>query len=377
MVRTSRFLASTVLPLLVASAVARPTGGAPSGSASLSTTLYAATTDDEIVGSAVEVLGGPPWQVTPVAPTQGGRMLRQFGKFLYVVNTTAGTILRVKRDGTFAQVINLGSTSEPQDVLVVKDSLAYVTRKNHTHLRRIDLLTGAQSDVVDLGVLAAGGETLSLRTLQRDGNRLLVQVQLNALGSFAPQISRGVLGVVDLTTETLIDVDPAQSGVQGVALAGAPPQHKMQIVERMLFVSTTDGRLDNRGGIEMVDLDTLASVGYALTEEHVSADLGGFVMTSACGGFFVFHTDIVASTHLKPFTISGGAPPGPEILVLLGDTVDVIGYDAYAKRIFLPSGFAGFGATSGIYVFDSLTHQQIGTGPIDTGYKPHDLVIVN
>jgi len=148
----------------------------------------------------------------------------------------------------------------------------------------------------------------------------------------------------------------------------------MQIIQetRTLFVSTTDGLLDQRGGIEMVNLDSLSSVGYALSELQI-ADLGGFVMTSPYGGFFVFHTDLATSTHLKRFTIFGGPDPGPEMIVLLGDQIEVLAYDPKAKRVFLPSGFSD--AVAGIYVFDAVTKQPIGPGPIDTGMKPHDVLV--
>jgi hypothetical protein len=367
--------ATSVLFASAAMAVPRTTQPAQSTS-NVATTLYAATTDDEITGVAVEATGGPPWHVTSIAATQGGRVMRLFGKFVYVVNTSAGSVQRCKRDGTLPQSFDVGAGSEPQDVNVVNDH-AYVTRKNARLLRRIDLTTGAQTDVVDLGVLAAPGEALSVRTMERDGNHLFVQVVLGGGGSFSPGLAHGVLGVVDLTTESLIDIDPTQPGTQGVAQAGAPPRLKMQIVERTLFVSTTESFLDSRGGIEMVDLDGLASFGYALSEDQFGGDLGGFVMTSSCGGFFVFHTDIVPSTHLEPFTISGGAAPGPEMIVVLGDTVEVIGYDAYAKRIFLPTGFGlpSSGGPPGIYVFNSITNQPVGLTPINTGRKPHDVVV--
>ena len=90
----------------------------------------------------------------------------------------------------------------------------------------------------------------------------------------------------------------------------------MQVLpsSRTLFVSTTDSALDARGGIEMVDLETLRSVGYALTEADGGSDMGGFVMTSEKEGYYVFHTDLLASTHLRHFTIGSGPDPGQEIV---------------------------------------------------------------
>jgi hypothetical protein len=67
------------------------------------------------------------------------------------------------------------------------------------------------------------------------------------------------------------------------------------------------------------------------------------------------------------------------MIVVLGDTVEVIGYDPYAKRIFLPTGWGlpSTGGPPGIYVFNSVTQEPIGTAPIDTGRKPHDVVVAH
>lgn len=337
------------------------------------TQLFAATADDFESGFAVRAKGGPPWGVEKVIETKGGRMIRAFGKFLYIVDEAHGSILRVDREGGQSQVFDLGHGSAPQDIHVLKGS-AYVTRRDNPWLLRVDLATGVQQDVINLDELKHGQAAISLRTMERDGKRLFVQVQFEAEKSAEAPIVAGVLAVVNLSTEKLVDVRPYTPGIQGVELHGAPPRLKMQQVGRTLFVSSSDERLDNQGGIEMVDLDLLQSTGFALSEASFGADLGGFVMTSAKGGYFVFHTDIVASTHLKPFTIDGGVPPGPEMLVLLGDFVDSLAYAPGAKQIYLPSGFASFGATPGIYVFSTVDDAQVG-GPIDTGARPHDVVV--
>ena len=336
--------------------------------------LYAASADGFATGagSLVEVRGGPPWRVADIGATAGGRFLRRFGKSIFVVNTESGSITHLTEDGTLVQTIDLGPTSSPQDILITGNQVAYITRRDDPRLHRFDLTNGTGSDVADLGVFANMNETLMLRTLQADGDRLFVQVDLRGpLGT-----SRGVLGVVDATTGQLLDADPSQPGIQGIRLSGAPPQLKMQIVGRTLFVSTTGNRLDGRGGIEMVDLDTLASVGFAVTEGQVGgADLGGFVMISPDEGYAVAHTDIVPSTHLRHFTISGGVTPGPDLITLLGDAVESLTYSAERQRLYLPSGFADFGAPQGVYVLDTRTNRFLGSSPIDTVGLVHDVVL--
>lgn len=339
--------------------------------------LWALTTDDGASGAVVTVRGGPPWSADVLAPTDGGRLLRRFGRNLYAVNSAAGTIRRVPLGGGPVQDYDIGAGSEPQDIHVRVPAMqlapvAYVTRRHDPFLLELNLATGAGHKLVDLSPVGGGAE-IALGTMERDGARLFVQVRVESGSSAAPGDTSGVLAVVDLTQKQLIDVDPLAPGIQGIALQGAPPRFKMQILPgtRTLFVSTTDSALDARGGIERVDLDLLASTGFAITEEVGGSDMGGFVMTAPDDGYYVFHTDLLASTHLKHFT-AAGPDPGFEIVVLLNDTVDHLAHDPVRGRIFLPSGHAW--GEVGLYVVSTQTNQLLGP-PVDTILRPHDVLV--
>jgi hypothetical protein len=341
-------------------------------------TLYVTTASGlEPGGALVALEGGPPFALEPLASTSGGQTLRVFGPLVFVIDTWGGTLTQVDRhSGEPPTVYDLGRGSEPIDVHVT-GGVAWVTRRFESRLLRIELSSGRRAESVDLAPLALPGEVLTLGSLERDGDRLFVQVGL-ALENpeRAPRFpDRGVLGVVDLSGETLLDVLPLVHGVQGIALDGAPPHLKMQILDevRTLYVSTTSSYLDGRGGIERVDLDALASVGYALSEEQV-ADLGGFVMTSPAGGYFVFHTDLTASTHLMPFTVAGGPGEGPEMIVLF-EVIDRLAYDPQRQVVYLPSGFGSFGP-SGLFAFSTQNNKPLAASPIDTGVQAHDVVLV-
>jgi len=332
--------------------------------------LWVLTADGPGAGKVVAVQSRPPWLARAVAPTDGALFLRRFGHALYAVNRSAGTIRRVPERGGSIRDYDIGALSEPQDVHVRVPAtsfppVAYVTRRYDPVLLELDLVSGETSDFVDLSPLGNGAD-IALGTLERDGDRLFVQVRVEDVPG-----ASGVLAVVDLAEGELVDVDPLAMGVQGIALAGAPPRGKMQILGRTLFVSATESSLDARGGIERIDLDTLASTGFAITEEEGGSDMGGFVMIAPDEGYYVFHTDLLASTHLKHFT-AGGPDPGPEIVVLLNDTVEVIAHDPRGRRIFLPSGFAW--DTPGLYVVSTETHEVVGP-PIETPLRAHDVIV--
>jgi hypothetical protein len=341
--------------------------------------LWTLTTDDSDPngGAVVALRGGPRWRAQKHAATDGGRILRRFGRNLFAVNTGAGTVQRVALGRGTVQDYDIGVESAPQDIHALPalaPRRAYVTRRFDPFLLELDLVTGALHDALDLSPVG-GGAPIALGTMERDGSRLFVQVRVEDGGTRMPGEAHGVLAVVDLVTEQLIDVDPLAPGTQGIALAGAPPRLKMQIVAgtRTLFVSATESLLDERGGIEMVDLDALASVGFALSEETGGSDIGGFVMTSPEEGYYVFHTDIVASTHLKHFTIASGPDPGFEIVTMLGDTVDAIAHDPARRAIYLPTGFSW--GTPGLHAVSTETNEVVGP-LIDTLLRPHDVLVV-
>jgi len=344
--------------------------------------LIAAVTDDLVSGRVLDVRGGPPWTVSTIRPTSGGQLLRRCRNDLYLVNSTAGTIERFTMGVGPGEVFDLGAGSEPQDVWTTgrrprvrcgrssEPELAFVTRRYNPVLLGVDLATGEEIDLVDLSPVGAGAP-IELGTMIVDGSHLFVQVKVLAQG--VEPLDQGILAVVNWRRQTLVDTDPIAAGIQGVALQGAPPRLKMQIIAatRTLFVSATEGTLDGRGAIEMVDLDSLTSIGFALSEREI-ADLGGFVMTSPDAGYFVFHTDFAASTHLKPFTIQGGSDPNPEIAILLGDEVETLVHDPQLNRLYMPTGAAA--GPTGIHVIDTTTNSLVPGGPILTGEQVRDLI---
>lgn len=333
--------------------------------------VWVATSHFLGAGSLVRLHGEPPGVAEEIALPDEIDRLRAFGDDIFALSSQGGTITRVRRGkGAPAEVWDFGPGSAPRDVLVVGGE-AVVSLGGSTALRRVDLATGDVETWTDLAPLAAKEEALELGTLARDGDRLFVQVKLDASPALAdpPPTDRGVLGVVGLGRGRLLDVDPGVPGVQGVALEGAPPGGKMQVLGRELFVSTATAVLDGRGGIEVVDLDGLVSLGLVLSEE-VIADLGGFVMTGPEAGWFVFHTDLLASSHLKPFTVAGGPSAEPEVIVIF-DVVDALAWDAVRGKVYLPSGF---GSAPGVWVADVAG--EVISGFYPTGLPARDVVVV-
>ncbi len=319
----------------------------------------------------------PPWAFdTPSFDTGPDSVLRYAGRRLFVVSPGTDTITQVHpRTLQVERVFKLPPGSEPLDIAVVGQRRAYVTRRHAARLLRIDLITEAQTESVDLSSFADGDGVPDLNMMERDGRRLFVQIRrLNTggMGFFEPP---AMIAVVDLRTEEIVDVDPATPEVEAIALEGTPPKMKMQVEprSRQLFVGATGGFFD-AGGLEVIDLRTLRTRGLVLREEdgQIGADLGAFVMIDGDSGFLVFSTDLLLSSHLKPFTISGGVEPGPEMHVSLDYFMPSLVLDRRNQLLLVPDG--GF-ASSGIHVFDAVTRTRLTKSPAATSGPPSDLVL--
>jgi hypothetical protein len=307
----------------------------------------------------------PPWGfVTPPHSIGAGATVRYAAGRLFIASAAQGTLTTFDPDAWAPlQVYNLGPGSAPQDVAVANLQRAYATRQTASHLQRVNLDTGASTEVVDLRPLCGGGE-IQQRMMAIHEGRLFVQI-------VCPD-STGRLAVMDLATEQLIDVDPDQPGVQAIALQGRAPRFKMQVwpARRRLYLSAT-GDFFDAGGLEVIDLDALRSEGLAIRESDgmVGADMGAFRLVRDDRGFLTFSTDFALSSHLVPFMLPSGKT-GPEAFVTLGYFVPVILHDPAADLLFLP---AAGGVPPGAYVFDAVTGASLGDVRLPLSGVPTDL----
>lgn len=125
----------------------------------------------------------------------------------------------------------------------------------------------------------------------------------------------------------------------------------------------------------MVHLDSLQSLGLAVRESdgQVGADLGAFVLVTPERGYLTFSTDLLTSSHLYPFTMTGGVIPGPELHSALSYFVTTLVHDPPTDTLFFPE--AGYGG-EGAHVFDALTGERLTTEIIATTGTPSDLALL-
>lgn len=319
-----------------------------------------------------------PWELrtAPIVTGRDATLQYRFGR-LYAVSRMDATITVIaRRGGRVLREYTLAAGSEPEDIAVVDRRTAYVSRRGAAQLLRLDLATGTMADVVDLSMFADADGRPELGKMIQDGNHLFVQVRRfneEGPGGFAPP---GYLAVIDVATETIVDVDPSQSGIQAIELSGTSPKHRMQIAPgtRSLFVSATGGFFD-QGGIEVIDLDTLRSEGLVVRESDglTGADLGPFVMIDDDRGFLVYSTDLDLSSHLQPFSLTKGVDPGPNLNVSVGYAVPTLVHEPRRDVFFVPDGVF---ERQGVHVFDVETWDRLSTAPTAVSGQPTDMLLL-
>jgi hypothetical protein len=321
----------------------------------------------------------PPWQFeTPPIEVGGNVRLRFAHGVLYAVSRAEATISAIDPESwTVTRTYEIGRTNLPDDIALVSAGLAYITRPAATHLLRLDLSTGETADVVDLSVFADGDGVPDLGTLAQVEGRLFVQVRRLAGG--ADPVGPALLAVVDATSGEVVDVDRGAPGLQAIELSGTYPKMKMQALpaSRRLFVSAT-GVFHDEGGLEVIDIDALASLGVFIPElsPRTGPEIGAFAMTRRRSGYVVFSTDFLTSSHLQGFSLSGGVDAPPDLVTTLDYFVPAIVHDPRSDVLFFPVRGEQSGRGHGVHVLDAGTGARLTTEPVGTGAPPTDLELL-
>jgi hypothetical protein len=157
--------------------------------------------------------------------------------------------------------------------------------------------------------------------------------------------------------------------VQGIALTGTGPRFEMHVLpgSDLLLVSAT-GAFHDDGGLELVDLDALASQGLVVREQiDAGADMGAFTVTGPESGWLVFSTDLLLSSHLHAFTLDAGMD-SYEADVSLDYFAPALVHDAASDTLFWPEPF-------GVQAFDAATGEP-RDGPTWLDGLPTDLELL-
>ena len=364
----------SVAALLVATPTSQsPAAARPGGKARLVVAWSNVAAD----GFAASMRSRPPFALQPPLATDRNVVLHTAQGRIFVLNRDSATVLDLDPDSwTVRRTYPLGPGGSPEDLAVTGPRAAYITREGTARLLQLDLRTGAVTNGADLAPFADEDGLVHPGTMALHGSRLFIQMRRpEALGPGRGS-PYGYLAVVNTKTGRLIDADRRTPGVQAISLQGTAPRLRMQVVPqtKRLYVCAS-GRFHDAGGLEAINLTTLRSEGLVIREEDgmVGADLGPFIFTTPTSGYLTFSTDLTLSSHLLPFSLEHGVPPGPQLHVSVDYFVPALAHDPRSRLLFLPDGAPD---QQGLFVFDARTGEKLTPNPIPVSGVPTDVLLL-
>jgi DNA-binding beta-propeller fold protein YncE len=311
--------------------------------------------------------------VTPnVATPSSDAALRWFGGLLYVVNRFNFDNIQVLDPAAgFAttQQFSVGNGSNPHDIALVSATKAYVTRYGSPDLWIVNPQTGAHTGTVSMAPFIDADGIPEMDRLAIRGRRLFVTVQRLDRDNFFVPTDSSQVAVIDLDTDTLVDVDPVAAGIQGILLPYQNPGTELVVDPAgwLLVGCAGDfGVLD--GGVVRINPGTLAVAGTEITEAALGGDLGDVAVSSAQRGFAVV-SDASFATLLKAYNRSTGAVTGPPIYSTPDFSIADIEVNDRGE-LWVCDRSPG---NPGVRVFDAATGAALTATPLATGLPPQDI----
>ncbi len=341
--------------------------------------VFVITSDYEVSGqtSTIDVI--PPWSVDlNLESVHSDAVARFHDGLVYVVNRLFQDNIQVLDPEAGFETIrqfSVGPGSNPQDIAFVSSTRAYVTRYESAWLYEVDPTNGTVTDSIDLSVLADGDGLPEMAQMAVWEELLFVQIQRMDRDYYWIPVPPSYLAVVDTGTNTLVDVDPATPGVQGIALTATKPNTEIiQDPETGLMYMGEAGNWGVAdGGIEAVDPTSLAPLGFVTTEGLLGGEINDFTLPVSGRAYAVVS---VSSPEWESYCASFDWATGAKIQDVWrpgGFNVTDIEVHPHAGELFLCDRTY---TNPGVRIFDATDDHELTTAPLDVGLPPHDLVVM-
>ena len=322
-------------------------------------------------GSVGRLQLAAPWAFTPdLQPVYQDAIGVWHEGLVYVVNRMGADNIQVldpAQNMATVRQFSLGPGRGLKHIAFAGDETAYVSCYETAELLHIDPVSGSILDIISTTPFADADGLPETSWLVVDGRRLFVVCErLDRNNWFAP-VGDSYLLALDMPTNTWIDCDPSQPGVQGILLSASNPYSQPVREGNLLLIGCTGYFGMQDGGVDVVDLVGLASLGLEICESQ----LGGDIVDLAAGPDGRRHAVVANAaleTSLKVYDSTG--------------TVSVLhqsnGFNH--AHIAYDGDFQVFAADrrpgqAGIRVFDGLSGAQLTSGPIVTGLPPAFIVL--
>lgn len=245
---------------------------------------------------------------TNVATIHSDAAVRVYGGLVYVVNRFGQDNIQIIDPGAgyvTRRQFSTGNGSNPQDIVVVSATKAYVSRYGSAELLIVNPLDGLERGTISLAGFADSDGLPEMARMERVGPYLFVACQ--RLTNFAAT-NASVVAVIDIRTDQLVDREPIVPGIQGVTLTGRNPltafAYDPAAGELLIGCVGAYGVAD--GGIERIDATNPRSLGYAITEAAIGGDVVDIAWNSAAHSYAIV-SDVSLNNLLMSWNPTTGA----------------------------------------------------------------------
>ena len=328
---------------------------------------------DYVTGKFSVCESDAPWTATPdVATVHSDAVGVEHDGLVYIVNRLGADNVQVLDPAQGYDTVlefSVGSGSNPQTIAFSADGAkAYLPRQEENDVLVVDPATGAWLDTIDLSGWNDADGSCELGQCIAVGDRLFVAVGRLDRNFYWSPVGDSYLAVIDMTTDSLVDANPGQPGVQAILLAGTNPTWELGMAGAAVHVSCVGSFGLQDGVVELVDPVNLTSLGAVIGESTLGGDLGDVAWVTDTLAYAIV-ADGSFNTHLKRFDPATGG--GVSVVRQgAGFVFNDMELDA-AGELFLGDMSAG---GDGLLVFDAASGALLG-GPVDMGLPPYDVVM--
>ncbi len=336
--------------------------------------FVAVVATDYTTGKLATLGSSSPWPGScDLSSVCSDAVARYHDGLIYIVNRLGcDNIQVIDPNDDFATLLefSVGGGSNPQGIVFSPDgSRAYVSRQNSNDVLIVDPTNGDHLGNIDLSSWNDADGSCEPGDLIRVGDLIYVAILRVDRDFYWSPVGDSYLAVIETNSDTLLDLNTDTPGIQAIPLTGTNPAWEIQQgPDGMIYTTCVGfyGLMD--GGLDRVDPNSFASLGFAVTEAALGGDIGDVVFVDEELAYCVV-SDASFNTHIKTFDpSSGGAVTLFEAgagFIFFDMERDVTGELYVADQSF---------AASGVRVYDAASGALLAA-PISTCLPPYDILV--
>ena len=308
--------------------------------------------------------------------------ISQYGNFFYKINRGGDSIIKFDVANSEEPIweCSTGADSNPYQLIQISDSKAYVLRYGAGEVWVVNpsidssskCATSFKTGEIDLSSFDTIDNIPNMAQGVVVGDYMFVIMQ-RLTPKWSPE-GPGLIAVIDITTDTLVDADDTISGTQAITLVGKNPQ-SIQFFNNKLYVQSVGEYYSSvyEGGIDTIDPTDFTVTQLVDDTLNTTKQISGMVIISNTVGYLISYEGWKVNTlyQFNPTTgdieMDGGTSPAP-IASLSSQNISGI----YAG----PNNSLWVGGDSGFTILDTSDNSVIQT-LIDTKMNPTGLVFID